>query len=403
MDIIEDLGELDDTQTQDGSKHAGWGSLFSFTTKRHAAPLFLAIILSIASGIIVPALAIFLGGIFDSFTSFGAGTLSGTKLVRKVSIDSLALVGLGSASWVLNGGYFLLWLSFGELQAKSVRDKLFAGMLAKDMEWYDMRKNGVGALLPRFQTSVTPRSLLRCDEAKQAYRQIRELQMATSQPLGFAVQYTVTAFAALGLAFYTSWNLTLVTLATVPVMALLLSNVSARMQPSIDGQQEQLTQASRLASNAILSIDTVKCFNGQDGEIWQYATLIKSAARFYLRQARANALQIGFVRIATLSMFVQGFWYGSSLAGSGKRSAGQILTTFWACLMTTQAIEQILPQVMVLEKGKAAGATLKANLVQIEKGRRVAKMIGKQTPRYCDGDIEARNVSSVMTLTLEWH
>jgi ATP-binding cassette subfamily B (MDR/TAP) protein 1 len=69
-----------------------------------------------------------------------------------VSLDALALVGLGSASWLLNGGYFMLWLAFGELQAKSVREKLFDGMLEKDMEWYDMRKNGIGALVPRFQT-----------------------------------------------------------------------------------------------------------------------------------------------------------------------------------------------------------------------------------------------------------
>ena len=225
------------------------------------------------------------------------------------------------------------------------------------------------------------------------YRQIRELQMATSQPLGFAVQYSVTALAALGLALFTSWKLTLVTLATVPVTAIVLSFLSARIQPSIDAQQEQLIQASKLANNAITSIDTVKCLNGQDVEVWQYANVVKKAARCYLKQAQANALQIGFVRVATLGMFVQGFWYGSSLVGSGKLSAGAILTTFWACLLATQAVEQILPQMMVLEKGRAAGATLKANLVQIERGRRVTKMIGRRTPRYCDGDIEVRNVS----------
>ncbi len=225
------------------------------------------------------------------------------------------------------------------------------------------------------------------------HRQIRELQMATSQPLGFAVQYSVTALAALGLALYTSWNLTLVTLATVPVTAVVLSYLSAKMQPNIDSQEEQLTQASKFATNAVISIDTVKCLNGEDGEVWQYSTAVKKAASFYLKQAHANALQIGFVRVATLGMFVQGFWYGSTLVQSRNRTPGQILTTFWACLLATQAIEQILPQMIVLEKGRAAGDILKANLVQIERGRRVMKMIGRKTPRYCDGDIEVRNVS----------
>lgn len=149
---IEDQGDQDENRSYEQVRRAGWRSLFNFTTMRHGVPLLFAMIFSIASGIVIPALALFLGAIFDSFTKFGAGTLSGSDLVKKVSIDGLALVGLGSASWLLNGGYFMLWLAFGELQAKSVRDKLFDGMLEKDMEWYDMRKNGIGALLPRFQT-----------------------------------------------------------------------------------------------------------------------------------------------------------------------------------------------------------------------------------------------------------
>lgn len=216
--------------------------------------------------------------------------------------------------------------------------------------------------------------------------------MATSQPLGFAVQYTITTLVALGVAFYTAWALTLVTLATVPFSAIILAWISARMQPCIETQSENLSQASKLADNAISAIDTVKCFNGQDYEVWQYSKAIRRAALSYLQQAQANALQIGFVRLVTLGMFVQGFWYGSHLVAVGKKTPGQILTAFWACLMATQAIEQILPQMIVLEKGRAAGATLKAILVQMERGRSVVIMNGGLTPRYCDGDIEVRNV-----------
>ena len=223
-------------------------------------------------------------------------------------------------------------------------------------------------------------------------RQIRELQMATSQPLGFAVQSTVTALSALGLAMYTAWDLTLVTIATIPFAAIVLGFISAKMQPSIDAQAEELSAASKLANNALQAIDTIKCFNGQDFETWQYAKIIKRAAKKYLLQAKANALQIGFVRFVTLSMFVQGFWYGSHLVISGKKDPGDILTAFWSCLMALQAVEQILPQMIVLEKGRAAGATLEAILTQMGKRRRVI-MTGNLAPQFCEGDIEVRNVS----------
>lgn len=224
-------------------------------------------------------------------------------------------------------------------------------------------------------------------------RQIRELQMATSQPLGFALQDITTAVTALILAFYTSWNLTLVTLAAVPITAIALSFISAGMQPSIAAQQAGLTKASKLANNAFISIDTAKCFNGQNYEVRRYTSAISEAARYYLRQARSNALQIGFVRLTTLAMFVQGFWYGSSLVGSGKTSSGDVLTTFWACLMATQSIEQILPQMIVFEKGRAAAVSLKGVLEQLSRRRQAAEPMGTRTPMFCDGDIEVRNVS----------
>ena len=133
-----------------------WRSLFSFTTKTHLCPLVLGLILSVTSGIIIPALAVFLGRLFDSFASFGERSLSGPDLVAQVSQDGLYLFALGFASWILNGSYFMFWLVFGELQAKSVRDTLFANLLQKDISWYEMRKGGVGAMVSRLQRCSFP-------------------------------------------------------------------------------------------------------------------------------------------------------------------------------------------------------------------------------------------------------
>ena len=206
------------------------------------------------------------------------------------------------------------------------------------------------------------------------------------------MQDGVTTLAALGLAFYYSWSLTLVTLSTVPFLAVALAWNSARMQPSIEAQTEELTKASKIVKNAISAIDTVKCFNGQGFERWQYRKAIKRAARHYLCQAQANALQIGGLRLITLSMFVQGFWFGSHLVNTGQKNPGDILTAFWACLMATQAFEQIQPDVIVLQKGIAAGATLKSILDQMEGRSETVGMSGGTVPLSCAGDIEVRNV-----------
>ena len=187
--------------------------------------------------------------------------------------------------------------------------------------------------------------------------------------------------------------MTLVTLAGVPVSAFGLSFIASKMQPSIIGQEREMARASKLANNSLSAIETVKCFNGQPFELGQYVAAIEKAAAFYYKQALINGLQIGFVRCITTSMFVQGFWYGSYLVRNGQASTGAVVTTFWSALMATKAWEDILPHLNVLEKGRAAGITLKALLDTVESGCRVSKAVTGVTPKYCEGDIEVRRAS----------
>lgn len=216
--------------------------------------------------------------------------------------------------------------------------------------------------------------------------------MATSQPLGLLLQYLCRSLASLGLGFYTSWSLSLVTLAGIPIFSSVIVYLSARMKPSIKAQQEELTQASKVASNAINSIDAVKCLNGQRIESWSFSSRIEQSAIHYLRQAKLNSLQISFVRWMMFGMFVQGFWYGSYLARTGKITSGEVLRTFWACLTAAQSIEQVLPQMIVLENGKVANAMLTSIMSQKDQDRVASEIKGTLYPEHCEGDIEVNNV-----------
>ena len=184
----------------------------------------------------------------------------------------------------------------------------------------------------------------------------------------------------------------MVTLAGIPLSAIGLSILASKMQSSIIGQELEMAKASSFAINALSSIDTVKCFNGQDFELRQYICAIRKAATFYLKQALNNGFQIGFVRFVLTSMFVQGFWYGSYLVRQGEASSATVVTTFWSCLMATRAWEDILPHLNVLEKGRAAAIALKGILDKVEDCGEIAKATTGITPKFCDGDIEVSEV-----------
>ena len=150
---VEDACDLEAEEEEENLvEHASWRSLFNFTSKKDTIPFFLALTASIAAGIVAPALAVFLGSIFDLFTNSGAGEISGTILLKKVSMYTIILAGLGTASGFLHASYFMLWLVFGELQGKHARERLFDCLLEKDMGWFDMRTDGIDTLLSRSQT-----------------------------------------------------------------------------------------------------------------------------------------------------------------------------------------------------------------------------------------------------------
>jgi ATP-binding cassette subfamily B (MDR/TAP) protein 1 len=117
--------------------------------------LTIAITLTVMTGMVIPAFAILLGMLFDTFTNFGSTTISSLQLTEETAKDCKALLGLGIGSLILNGMYLALWVIFGELQAKNIRSRLFSELLDRDLEWFDMQRGGIGALISRLQMYVT--------------------------------------------------------------------------------------------------------------------------------------------------------------------------------------------------------------------------------------------------------
>jgi ATP-binding cassette subfamily B (MDR/TAP) protein 1 len=158
-------------------------------------------------------------------------------------------------------------------------------------------------------------------------------------------------------------------------------------------QSDKLRQALKYITNAIRSIETVKCFGGEWFEVDRYKSAIGLAGRLYKRQANIRSLQLGIMQFFALSIFVQGFWYGSNLVISGQRNAGQVLTTFWAALLAVTAITEFLPQFIILQKGQVAGARLRALMDQISRSDSMMETGGDLRPVHCAGKITFEDVS----------
>jgi ATP-binding cassette subfamily B (MDR/TAP) protein 1 len=168
--------------------------------------------------------------------------------------------------------------------------------------------------------------------------------------------------------------------------------ISKRLSTRAHEQADKLQQALKYLTNAITSIETVKYFNGERFELHRYVAAISRAGSLYKRQASLRSAQIGFMQFVTLGIFVQGFWYGSYLVTAEKKNPGQIVTTFWGALMAVQGITGFLPQFIVMQKGKVAGAQLQALILQISEHDQALTSSGGRKPEKCSGDIEFNKV-----------
>lgn len=197
----------------------------------------------------------------------------------------------------------------------------------------------------------------------------------------------------MGVAFYYCWNLTLIILCTIPLLYIVQAFIAGRLEIRIHEQANKLQQTLNYITNAIQNIEMVKSFNGEAYELQLITQIASLAARLYNRVANFRSMQLGVMQFFTLSVFVQGFWYGSRLVNTGDKTAANVLTTFWAALMAIEGITGFVPQFIVLQKGKIAGARLQLLMKQISASDQCHETRGQLKPSRCPGDIEFRQVS----------
>lgn len=143
-----------DTEADEEQKYllqVGWKGLFGFTTRKHLPILFGALLSAIIAAASLPVFAIMYGLIFRLYTDYGAGKIDSDALRGRVTKHCLILTGIASLNWLANSLYFFFFLTFGELQARSARYRIFDTLIHKDMAWYDTRATGIAAFLPTVQ------------------------------------------------------------------------------------------------------------------------------------------------------------------------------------------------------------------------------------------------------------
>ncbi|OAA58370.1 ABC a-pheromone efflux pump [Niveomyces insectorum RCEF 264] len=223
--------------------------------------------------------------------------------------------------------------------------------------------------------------------------QIRDLQAANSQLLGYVVRDLFVSIACLIVAFTKSWEVTLGLLASLPVSLVILRVLGRGLKPSSEGQRVMLNQAAKHATASLVAIDLVKVFDGYDTELRQYMNDLRGATHHYTKQALCASAQMAYVKFWMINLFLIGFWLGVTLVSKGKANAGNVLTAFYAVLVAFQATESLGTQWVTVLKGTVAGEALEVMLEASEVQQPLAVPNCKLRPAKPPSDVLFDNVS----------
>ena len=203
------------------------------------------------------------------------------------------------------------------------------------------------------------------------------------------------ALAAIVLAFSTAWDLALVIIGMMPLVITTISLLSKRLSVVSRSYHEGRNAAVAVAKTALSTIETIKCFQGQPFESSQYARSLTKAAKQSHHQATISALQVGIVRFMTVAVFAQGFWYGSQMILTGARTTKDIITVFWACVIAMYALQEALPHIIILEKGKVAATLLQPHTFAPSKSINTKQSNSIGADDFRKGSIKLSNASVI--------
>eukprot|EP00258_Populus_trichocarpa_P013320 XP_002324121.3 ABC transporter B family member 27 [Populus trichocarpa] len=262
-----------------------------------------------------------------------------------------------------------LFSSASERVVARLRKDLFSHLINQEIAFYDVTRTG--ELLSRLSEDT------------------QIIKNAATTNLSEAFRNLTTALIGVCFMFSSSWKLTLLALAIVPLISVAVKKFGRYLRELSHATQAAAAVAASIAEESFGAIRTVRSFAQEEFTISHYSEKVDETLMLGLRQARIVGLFFGGINAASTLSVIVVVVYGAYLTITGVMTTGS-LTSFILYSLTVGSSVSSLSGLYTTAM-KAAGASRRV----FQLLDRISSMpkSGDKCPRSdLDGDVELNDV-----------
>eukprot|EP01133_Synstelium_polycarpum_P018363 gene18363-21975_t len=219
---------------------------------------------------------------------------------RRAAIMALYFLLLAAGSGIANFFQVFSFTYIGEKLTYLLRRHSFRSIIRQDIGWFDLPENSTGVLTANLATDATL------------------VQGMTSERLGLLLQNIVTIIIGLIIAFVGGWKLTLVVLATVPIIALAGKAEMDFMSGFSRENKEAFAKSGQVATEAIGGIRTISSFTSEDKVLDKFAHALHENNKIAIRKSNIAGFVYGLTQATMFLVWALGYYYGGKLVDEGE-------------------------------------------------------------------------------------
>jgi ABC transporter fused permease/ATP-binding protein len=274
--------------------------IFKFIKPYRAAFFWgiLFLLLSSATALVFPYVT---GKLVDAATGNAQG------LLDNINSIALGLIGVLVLQSIFSYIRVYLFAIVSEKSMADIRNRLFDKIISMPVPFFEQRR--VGELVSRITSDVT------------------QLQETLSLTLAEFLRQIATLIVGISIIMITSTKLTLMMLATFPVLVITAIIFGRYIRRLSKKTQDALADANVVVDETFQAINVVKAFTNEMYESIRYKKAMGSVVDFALKAAQFRGAFISFIIFGLFGGIVLVLWYGSFLVSNGEMTIGE-LTAF---------------------------------------------------------------------------